>query len=140
MYHDVSGLSLHTLALPRQFIELSPVDFHRGIHGRNLLLGAHKLRQHRFQLLPGYINRLLLQYLAGDILSIGHRAQEQLCHVFLFVILAQLHRPGTAAQKYRQNPRGHGIQCAGMPDASLPINAPELCHHIVGRPPLGLIH
>ena len=140
MNGDIPRFPLYALSLTCQFIELFPADFHCGVHGWDLLLRAHKLLQHFLKLLLRNSLRMLFQCLTRYVLSIGHKAQPKSGQILFFVIFTELYCPRSTSKEHSQHPSGHGIQRTGMSDPPLLIDSPKLCHNVMGRPALRLIH
>ena len=68
---DRTGLALHLHSLPGQLIELLPLHFQGGVHGRDLEDLAPERLQGLLQLLPASLDGPLLQHSPGGILGIG---------------------------------------------------------------------
>ena len=137
---DAAGLPLDLFSLAGQLVQLLAVDFHRRIHGRNLVDLPGELGQYRFHIGPAYGDGMFLQRLAGGVLGVGDTAQTQARFIALFRRFKKLHGPGGPAHKHRQNTGGHGVQGAAVANTLLVEYAPQLGRHVLGRPSLGLVH
>ena len=137
---DGAGGALHLAAFAGQFVELFSVDFDGGKHGRDLGNIPAELFQYGFQLRRGDLYRLLLQYFARGVLRIGHKAQLQPSHIFLFALVGKFHRAGGPAHKDGQYSGGHGVQRSGMTDALFLQDATQLGAYVHGGPLLWFVN
>ena len=91
------------------------------------------------QSFPGDVCRGGGEHIAGHILGVGHHPQLQPGDVFLLPLGGKFHCPGGPAHEHGQHAGGHGVQGTGVADPLLVEDAPQLGHHIVAGPVLGLI-
>ena len=137
---DRARLPLDLLTLPRKLIELFSANLDGGIHGRDLLDGAGKARQSRFQRLPCDADRMRLQRFAAGILCVGDKTEAQACDVFLFRVLQKLRTTGRTADEDGQNAGRHRVERSTVADAPLVKNAAQLGCHVLTGPAGGLVY
>ena len=136
---DGARLALHGLALPREIIELLPVDLERGVHRRELQKLAGKVLQRRAHLVRADGDRMRFQHRAGRILRVGDRAELQNGAVFLSPVFGKLHRLGRAAHKHGQDAGRHGVERSRVTDALFAQDAAQLGAHVHARPACRLV-
>ena len=95
--------------------------------------------QQRRQRLPVHGDGTGLQNFAGGILRIGHNAQPQTGHIFLFAVFRELHSPGGLSHNHWQYAGGHGIQRAAVAHPLFFQNPPDLGADIHAGPAGGFI-
>ena len=135
-----AGRPLHLSALSGQIVQLLPVDFDGGIHGRDLLDVSGKPGQHRRQLFRRDGGMPLLQHPAGDILRIGDKTQTQHGDIFLLTAFGKGDAAGGLSHKHRQHAGGHGVQRPGVAHLSGFQNSPQLGAHVHTCPVRGFVN